>query len=201
MFISSLLIYNYTQKHKRLSNPAWRFWYWVLGWFHFLDDDPTHWVPACVGISLLVPSTARPHIEGYIHSALRDYGAVALNGGCTNDVPSTARVNRGVNWHGALCTVECNVPSAASTGWNNPHVSLIDNSQMSIAALFDKWAFLEEFKKTTAKVYSTIILSAFDFYGMISWGCNLFPREGRGPWERGCWRRRDAARVNYHAQK
>ena len=44
----------------------------LLGWVHFLHNDPTDRVPACVGVSLLVPTTAGPHIEGYIYRTLRD---------------------------------------------------------------------------------------------------------------------------------
>ena len=135
----------YTQKHKRPSKTLEEILMLILlGRVHFFHDDPTHRVPACVGVSLLVrvPTTAGPNIERYVHSTLRDSWAVALNGGCTNDIPCTTRVNRRVNWQRALCTVECKEPSAAGSGWNNPHVSLIDNSEMGIAVLLDKWALL-----------------------------------------------------------
>ena len=112
----------------------------LLGWVHFFHDYPAHRVPACVRISpfVRVISTAGPHIERYIHRALRDSRAVAVNGGCTNDVPRAARVNRCVNWHGALCTVERKEPPIASIASDNPHVSLIDNPEVGIAVLFDK---------------------------------------------------------------
>ena len=140
VFISLSLIYKYTQKRKRLSKTGEEIpTLCLLGWFHFFHDDPAHRVPACVGVSLLVRVvTAGPHIERYIYRALRDSRAVALNGSCANDVPRTARVNRSVNWHGALCTVESKEPPAASSAGNNPHVSLIDNPEVGIAVLFDE---------------------------------------------------------------
>ena len=123
----------------------------LLRWVHFLHNDPTDRVPACVGVSLVVrvPTTAGAHIEGYIYRTLRDPWAVSLNRGCTNDVPRTATVNCSVNWHGTLCTVKCKELSAVSGGSSNPRVPLIDNPEVRISVLFDKWALLVEIKKKT----------------------------------------------------
>ena len=152
VFISSSILYKYTEKHKLL--PKRRediLMLGLLGWVHFLQNDPTDRVPACVGVSQFarVPATAGTYIKGYIHRTLIDSWAVALNGGWTNDVPRSARVNQCVDWHEALCTVECKEPSAASIAANDPSVSLLDNPKVGIAVIFDKWALLLEMKKRT----------------------------------------------------
>ena len=75
VFISSSILYKYTEKHKLL--PKTRediLMLGLLGWVHFLQNDPTDRVPACVGVSQFarVPATAGTYIKGYIHRTLID---------------------------------------------------------------------------------------------------------------------------------
>ena len=102
-----------------------------------MHDDPADRVPACVSVPTFIASTGT-NIEGYFYSTPGDAWAVALNGSSAEDVPSTARVNCRVDWHGALGTVKRKEPSVAATCCKDPHVSLIHNPEMCIAVLFDK---------------------------------------------------------------
>jgi len=84
---------------------------------NFLNKDPGHWIPACVGVMTSKCSTITDP-ESHAHLAFVYVVAVPLNMADAKDTFTTSfpHVNNTVNWKGAwtFSTVESEIPAFAA---------------------------------------------------------------------------------------
>ena len=85
---------------------------------NFLNKDPGHWIPACVGVITATVSSTIADPESHAHFAFVDVVAVPLNMADAKDTFTTSfpHVNNTVNWKGAwtFSIVESEIPAFAA---------------------------------------------------------------------------------------
>ena len=92
-------------------------WDRSLRFRNFLDKDPGHWIPACVGVSVSTSGTITDP-EAHAHLPFVDVVTVPLNMADAEKILciSLPHVHNTVNWQGSctFCTVESEIPAFAT---------------------------------------------------------------------------------------
>ena len=85
---------------------------------NFLNKDPGHWIPACIGVITSTVSSTIGDRESHSHLAFVDVVAVPLNMADTTRIFTTSFIHEQntINWKGAwtFSTVESEIPAFAA---------------------------------------------------------------------------------------
>ena len=89
-----------------------------LRFWSFFDEDPGHWIPACVGVITSTESGTISDPESHAHLAVVDVVTVPFNMANAMGIFTTSfiHVHNTVNWKRAwtFCTIESEIPAFAA---------------------------------------------------------------------------------------
>ncbi len=142
------LFSSYSTKLVLFRKPSGSRVTWLLlSFWHLFNKDTGHWIIACIGVSILLASSALSNPESHSHFSLVNVITVTFNMAVTKKIAvfSGSYVECTINGsrRAALGAIEGEIPTAtAVVTIANPEVTSKENMQGSVCEILHKFAVL-----------------------------------------------------------